>query len=181
MKKVLINESQFDKLMMAEAVDEGWLKNTAMAGAMGLATMFGGPNANAQNANYAQQNNVTQTVNQGQNTSQLSKDEIKNILSQWNKVSWPVPSMSKAEFERILNSLVSGYETEMSKTLRDKILKCIIKNEQGNPVSSDSFTAKDIEYMHNKYGKWVGIYNIGGTKYFFDYNGLMSFLRDYDI
>lgn len=31
MKKVLISENQFDRLIIAEAVDDGWLKNTAMA------------------------------------------------------------------------------------------------------------------------------------------------------
>lgn len=79
-----------NRLMMSEAVDEGWLKNTAMAGAMGLATMFGGQNANAQNTNYAQQNNVTQMVNQRQNNvdeSHMCPDKLANDIVKLQKTN----------------------------------------------------------------------------------------------
>lgn len=60
MKRVVISEEQLNRVIFGDnRVDEGWLKNAAIGGLMGAATMFGGTNANAQNV---QQNNKQDTV-----------------------------------------------------------------------------------------------------------------------
>lgn len=173
----IVKESVYNILRQQPNVNEGWMKNAALAGLMALSPY----NSNAhQSVTPSNSTQMTQTYSQN-NKGSMTREEIKSILSTWNRMSHP--AIEKGKFESMLNSIISNRQyDEMTANLRQGIFGCIIRNEQGKDINSNSFTAHDIEYMYGKYGeKGVCILNIEGTKYFFDFNKLMEFVNNYDF
>ena len=153
---IAMGESIRRNKMIDEAVDEGignWLKGAALGGMMALSPM----QANAQTQNY----NPTSYEQQ----APMTKENAKQILQKWNRMS-PLPAITKQEAQnKIFNNIsMSEYgKIDASTKLLDSIL---IKSNDGNFLTGNSFSLNDIQKMYNKYGDRIAIMQIDDTKYF---------------
>lgn len=140
-KTIRITESQL-RSMIQECVreelsknniNEGWLKNTAIAGAIGAASIFGGNKAQAQNFNRYDDGNRTEHSINGRNFESPSDVESQN-LAQLVDLKTAKPT---AQGMQLYNTV-----------LQNKDLSRYAKPEQ--IASLDKFLEKNINTLTNQ-------------------------------
>lgn len=155
------------KKKVTEEVDEGWLKNAAMAGAMGAATMFGNPQtANAQGVQQQQnkpdsvQTDSTKTYNNLGDVLRskgASEQEIQSLGRQMNPANLMMRN-SRGEGNTQINQFLSTIKNASS-SMSTKNIKIFGANEydaQSKYLSQfDANTAKNFKLFMLRSGGTV--------------------------
>lgn len=151
--------------VIREAVEESignWLKTAALGTMMAASPL----QANAQMPNYNQTGVEQQAP--------MSKENVKQILQTWNKMS-PLPSITKQEAQnKIFNNFTMSEYNKIGAITKlfDAIL---IKSQDGKFLTGDNFSLNDIQTIYKKYGKNVAIMQIDGVKYFVNMDAMADY------